>query len=113
MSKRLAWAASVLTVVLATGCGATKIGRINADPMRYHNRSVTVEGRVTSAFGALVAGGYQVEDDTGKILVISTGSGVPTKGQRVKVEGRVTPGVTFMGRSVGNAIRETEHKVKF
>lgn len=96
-----------------SACGATKIGRINMDPMHYRNRTVTVEGTVTQSVGALVAGGYQVQDDTGKIYVISTASGVPPKGARVKVSGTVTPGLTFMGKSLGTTIREQRHKVKF
>jgi len=105
--------ATVLSVLLLSACGATKIGRINADPMHYRNKTVSVKGTVTNSFGALVAGGYQVEDDTGKIYVISTRSGVPSKGQRVEVKGRVTPGVTVMGKSFGTAITEQDHKVKF
>ena len=42
---------------------------INADPSRYRNRTVRAEGTVTNAFGALSAGGYQLEDDTGRIVV--------------------------------------------
>ncbi|MGH9630127.1 MAG: hypothetical protein ACRD7E_17560 [Bryobacteraceae bacterium] len=108
--------ASLLFVVLAalvlSACGSTKIGRILADPSRYQNRNVSVEGTVSQSVGAFVAGVYQVEDDTGKIYVLS-GSGVPSKGARVKVSGRVTPGVTVMGKSFGTTIRAREHKVRF
>ncbi len=112
MKKTQLLAVVVLALALA-GCGSVKIGRILADPGRYHNRSVTVEGRVTNVIGAFVAGVYQVEDDTGKIYILSTGQGVPTSGVRVKVQGSVTPGVNIMGRSLGTTIREREHKVKF
>ena len=103
---------AIFGLLLISGCGSTKIGRILADPVRYQNRSVTVEGNVTSSVGAFVAGVYQVEDGTGKIYVVSS-RGVPTKGARVRVEGNVTPGVTVMGRSFGTTIREREHRVKF
>ena len=63
--------------LLLSGCGSTKIGRILADPSRYHSRNVTVEGNVTNVVGAFVAGLYQVEDETGKIYVLSS-RGVPT-----------------------------------
>jgi hypothetical protein len=98
--------------LLLTGCGSTRIGRILADPARYQNRNVTVEGRVTNVVGAFVAGVYEVEDESGKIYVLSS-RGVPTKGARVKVEGNVTPGVNVMGRSFGTTIRESNHKVRF
>jgi hypothetical protein len=99
--------------LILSGCGSTKIGRILADPARYQNRNVTVEGRVTNVVGAFVAGVYQVEDETGKIYVLSMGRGVPNKDTRVRVKGNVTPGLNAMGRSWGTAIRERDHKVQF
>jgi hypothetical protein len=102
----------VLAGLVLSGCATTRIGRINADPSRYQNRDVRVEGSVTNAFGALGAGGYQVDDGTGKIFVISTGSGVPSKGSRVLVSGTVMNGATVLGKSYGTAIREREHKVR-
>jgi len=94
-----------------SACGTVKIGRILSDPYRYNNRNVRVEGTVTQSAGALATGGYQLDDGTGKIVVLST-RGVPSKGARVKVSGTVTSGVTVMGRSFGTTIRETGHKVK-
>jgi hypothetical protein len=102
----------VAAALLLTACGSTKIGRIVADPSRYQNRNVSVEGRVTNVFGALIAGVYQVEDDTGKIYVLSA-RGVPNKGVRVQVDGNVTPGINVMGKTFGTTIRERDHKVKF
>lgn len=98
--------------LLLTGCGSTRIGRILSDPARYQNRNVTVEGRVTNSVGAFVAGVYEVEDESGKIYVLSN-RGVPSRGARVKVQGNVTPGVSVMGRSFGTTIRERNHKVRF
>jgi hypothetical protein len=97
---------------MLTGCGSVKINRILSDPARYQNRSVTVEGRVTNVIGALNMGAYQVDDGTGKIFVLSN-RGVPTKDARVKVDGTVTPGVNIMGKSLGTAIREHNHRVRF
>jgi hypothetical protein len=111
LTKRLSFFLIPAALILS-GCGATKIGRVLADPSRYHNRNVTVEGQVTQSVGAFVAGLYQVEDETGKIYVVST-RGVPSKGARVKVEGNVTPGLNLMGKSYGTAIRERDHKVRF
>jgi hypothetical protein len=102
----------VPAALLLTGCGSTRIGRIIQDPARYQNRNVTVEGRVTKSIGAFVAGVYEVEDESGKIYVLSS-RGVPSTGARVKVEGQVTPGVNVMGRSFGTTIRERDHKVRF
>jgi hypothetical protein len=102
---------------LLTGCGSTKIGRILADPGRYTSRNVTVEGRVTNAYGISVPGlpvpgVYQVDDGTGKIYVLGN-RGVPGKEARVRVSGTVTPGLSVGGRSYGTAIREKNHKVRY
>jgi len=72
---------------LLSACGTVRIARINSDPSRYQNRDVRVAGQVTNSFGALGTGGYQVDDGSGKIFVVSTGTGVPAKGSRVTVSG--------------------------
>jgi hypothetical protein len=102
----------ISTALLLSACGTVRIARINADPSHWANRTVRVEGRVTNSMGALGTGGYQVDDGTGKIYVLSS-RGVPNKGASVKVTGRVISGVSFMGRSFGTAIREEHHKVRF
>ena len=98
-------------VILLAGCAPVTIGRITADPSRYRNKSVTVEGTVTNSVGVMGKGGYQIDDGTGSIYVIS-GSGVPSRGSRVEVTGRVSPGVEVLGTPVGVAIREANHKLK-
>ena len=103
---------TLLAALVLAACGSVKeIGRINADPTRYQNRTVRVTGTVTSAVGVLGAGGYQIQDDTGKIYVLS-GTGVPSKGSRVTVTGRVQSGVNILGRAFGTAIREERHSVR-
>src|SRR5262245_29466091 len=98
--------------LLFSACGTVRIARINSDPNRFARRTVRVEGNVTNSFGALGTGGYQVDDGTGTIYVISTGTGVPSKGMRVRVDGTVMHGVTVLGKSYGTAIRENGHKVR-
>lgn len=100
-----------LAAVLLAGCAPVTIGRINADPSRFQNKTVTVSGTVTNSVGVLGKGGYEVDDGTGKIYVIS-GKGVPSRGSEVEVTGRVSPGVEVLGTPVGVAIRESDHKVK-
>jgi hypothetical protein len=94
-----------------SGCATmVPIGRINADPSRFVNRTVRVNGTVTTSFGALGKGAYQIEDSSGKIYVLSA-SGVPNKGSRVAVTGTVFSGVNIAGQSLGTAIRESHHKL--
>jgi hypothetical protein len=104
--------AILIAGLLMTGCATTKIGRILDDPGRYRNRSVRVEGTVTKSAGLLGTGGYEVQDNTGKIYVISQ-TGVPRTGSRVSVNGSVLSGAEVMGRSFGTAIREHGHKVHY
>jgi hypothetical protein len=100
-----------LSAILLAGCGPVKIARINADPSRFRNQTVHVAGTVTNSVGVLGKGGYQIDDGTGKIIVIS-GAGVPSSGSHVDVTGRVSPGVEVLGQPVGVTIREESHKVR-
>jgi hypothetical protein len=110
MDNRKAYLAAA-AALLFSACGPVKIGRINADPSRYRNQTVRVTGTVVNSVGLLGRGGYQVEDGTGSIYVISR-SGVPSRGSRVTVTGKVFPGAEVLGQSVGTAIRERSHSVK-
>ena len=111
MKLKITLPIALLFVLLLTGCGSVKIARINADPSRYRNQTVSVTGTVTNSVGLLGTGGYQIEDDTGKIYVISR-SGIPSRGSRVKVTGTVMPGAQVLGQSVGVTIRERSHRVR-
>jgi hypothetical protein len=94
-----------------SGCGSIKIAQINADPSHYRNRTVHVAGTVVVAAGVLGTGGYQIEDETGKIYVVSR-AGVPSRGSHVEVTGTVIPGVQVLDRAVGVSIRERSHRLK-
>ena len=111
MKQRTALIVSILCGALLSACGTVRIARINADPARYHNRDVRVAGQVTTSFGALGTGGYQIDDGSGKIYVVSTGTGVPSKGSRVTVSGTVVNGATILGTAYGTTIREHNHKM--
>lgn len=80
------------------------------DPYRFRNREVEIRGVVTGSVNAVVAGGYQVDDGTGKILVLSNG-GAPRKGADIAVRGYITPGVSVMGNSFGITIRERDRRI--
>jgi hypothetical protein len=107
---RIGLMTALAAVLLSTGCASVRIGRINADPSRYRNQTVRVTGTVTKSVGVMGAGGYEIEDETGKIYVIST-AGVPSSGSRVTVKGTVVPGAQVLGRTF-TAIRAESHKVK-
>jgi hypothetical protein len=100
-----------ISAIFLAGCGPVKIGRINADPSRFRNQTVHVDGTVVNSVGVLGTGGYQIDDGTGKIYVLSR-RGVPSRGSHVAVSGRVSQGVEVLGQPVGVAIREESHKVR-
>ena len=113
---RRSWKLPALVPLAATlflaGCSTVRIGRILDQPTRFQNRVVRVEGRVDRSFGAIVTGVYQVDDNSGKIYVLSNGD-VPRAGTHVSVKGRVMNGITVGTRSFGTAIREENHHVHY
>jgi hypothetical protein len=114
LRKRIDIARSTMLVALLAvmvslaGCERTKISDINQDPSRFAGKDVTIAGEVTSAFGALNQGAFEVDDGSGRLWVVSSGYGVPAQGARVAVTGRVQSGVTVGGRSFANVLRETK-----
>ncbi len=105
---------TLLSVLLLTACPSrTTIGKINANPDRYVNKEVGIAGNVQDSYGAAFLGGaYKVDDGTGSIWVVSRGGGVPSKGARVGVKGRVLNGFNFGGRNFGTVIEESEHRTR-
>lgn len=101
----------LVATLFTVACEQATIGQILADPAKYKDKKVGVVGKVTTSFGVLNMGGYEIEDSTGKIYVISN-QGVPGKGQEVMVEGTVFTGAMVGGQAVGVAIRESRHKVR-
>jgi len=100
---------AVLALLLClSGCERTQIADINRDPGHYMNKDVTVAGQVSNSFGALNQGAFELDDGTGKLWVLSQGFGVPATGAKVAVTGRIQSGVTVMGRSFANILRETK-----
>ena len=101
---------AVVTVALAGCPEGTTVSKIQNDPSRYYGKEVGIKGKVTSSFGALGQGIYQVDDGTGKIWILSEGYGVPGKDAEVKVVGRVVESVSFGGRSFATALRQTDKR---
>jgi len=98
---------------LLAGCALSshpKIADLKYNPGRYHDRSVTVNGVVTSSWGIPLVPFklYKVDDGTGEVTVVSQDTRTPTKGSRVSVRGRVNEFATFGGQSVGLHLRQ-EH----
>lgn len=87
----------------ALGLRNPSIGELQHNPGRYHNKTVSVDGVVTSSWGIPLVPFkiYKVDDGTGEVTVISQNQRVPTRGARVRVRGRVNEFAVLGGRSFG------------
>jgi len=119
--RSIALALLVFTAVMSAACGARTINKVLADPARYRNHDVKLSGSVVDSYSLVGRGAYQIDDNTGKLWVVSD-NGVPRKGARVTVKGTVREG--FSLGSLGDRIKlpgaigggvvlvETSHKAK-
>lgn len=107
-NRTLALAALLACVLLLAGCPSTKIGDIEKDPGKYMNKQVTVGGKVTSSYGVLGMGMFQVNDGSGSIWVLSENYGVPGQGTTVNVTGQLVQTASFGGKNFSNVLRETK-----
>jgi hypothetical protein len=94
--------------------GSPKIGELRSNPARYFDKTVTVEGVVTSSWGVplLPYRLYRIDDGTGELTVVAQGGRIPTKGARVKVKGRVNELATFGGTALGLHLQQQDLDVK-
>jgi hypothetical protein len=101
---------------LASGCAlrSPDISDLQRNPGRYYDRSVRIDGIVTSSWGVPLVPFrmYKVDDGTGEVTVISQGSRSPTRGARVHVKGKVNEVAVFGGQSVGLHLREESLDVR-
>jgi len=105
--------------LLGVGCTHMTVNRLLAEPNRYSNRDVTLNGDVVKSASVLGHGAYQLDDGTGRIWIVSN-RGVPRQGARVKVTGRVRD-VVDLGRLIplppevgsGLVMQEREHRAKY
>ncbi len=79
---------SSLAVVSCAALFATKIGDIKKAPGSFDGKTVTIDGKVTSAHNLLVVRYFEVDDGTGEIPVVTQGD-LPKEGESVHVKGRV------------------------
>ena len=105
--------ALVLAVALS-GCALavrrTSIAELKYNPGRFEDRTVSIEGVVTSSWGIPLMPYqlYKVDDGTGEVTVVSQGGRTPSKGARVRVKGRVNDVATLGGRPIGLHLQERD-----
>lgn len=115
LARDIRWTSGVLALVLSTLVGACAsvpgrpaIQQVQQQPGRFVDRSVTVVGTVTTAWGVPMVGFnvYRIDDGTGEITVVSTDRHVPGRGARVEVRGKVEEVAVLGGRPLGLHLRE-------
>jgi len=114
MLKRFTPLTIALLLLAACATGHPKIAELKYNPGRYQNRSVTVDGVVTTSWGVPLMPFklYKVDDGSGEVTVVSQDGRAPTKGARVSVKGRVTEFATFGGQSLGLHLRQENLKFR-
>ena len=98
------------TLILAGCPPRTTIERINRDPGHFAGKEVAIGGRVTTSYGALGTGVFEIDDGTGRMWVYSQNYGVPATGAKVGVRGTIQQGFSLGGRSFATILRETERR---
>jgi hypothetical protein len=86
----------LLAATLSSACATRTINHVLADPGRYRNKTVKLQGSVTDSYSLLNQGAYQIDDTTGRLWIVSQ-VGVPRRGARVTVKGRVQEGFNLGG----------------
>ena len=107
--------------LLSGACASRSINQVLADPGRYRDREVKLSGSVVDSYSFVGNGAYQIEDNSGKLWVVSN-RGVPRKGAKVSVKGTVREGFSLgsvgdklklpPAVSAGVVLMETSHKAK-
>lgn len=104
--------------LMLSGCAlavrSPSIAELKFNPGRYQNKTVAINGVVTSSWGIPLVPFklYKVDDGTGEMTVVSQGGRIPTKGARVRVKGRVNDVATFGGQAVGLHLQQTDISFK-
>lgn len=110
-------ALSLATVL--SGCAGILRNPDIADVQRnaghYADRTVTLDGRVTSSWGVPLVPFklYKVDDGTGEMTVLArNGQRTPVKGSHVKVKGVVRDVAVFNGMPLGLHLEERDLDIR-
>ena len=107
-------AIAVAVAGLLSGCALTtrrpSIAELKYNPGRYQDKTVAIDGVVTSAWGVPLVPFkmYKVSDGTGEVTVVSQNGRVPSKGAHVRVKGRVEDVATLGGQALGLHLQEKD-----
>ena len=98
-------------VIVLSGCAARmSVAELKYNPGRYQDKTVALDGVVTSSWGVPLVPFrfYKIDDGTGELTVLSQNGRTPSKGAHVRVTGKVGDVANFGGQSVGLHLREKD-----
>jgi hypothetical protein len=105
--------ASLALGLMLSGCALAirrpSVAELKYNPGRYQDRTVSIDGIVTSSWGLPLVPFklYKVDDGTGEMTVVAQGGRVPSKGSHVRVKGRVSDVANFGGQAIGLHLEQT------
>jgi hypothetical protein len=113
-ARNMLFVAALAALLPACALRSPSIQELRDHPGRYQDRTVSVNGVVTSSWGLPLVPFrlYKVDDGTGELTVISSGLRSPGRGERVRVKGKVNDVAILGGRPLGMHIREQSLHVK-
>lgn len=85
---------------LSACASVTPIGNLLNDASRYNGKTVRIKGEVTRSVGAVLAGAYQVKDETGTLTVVSDKGSPPPEKSSIGVKGVFQALVTLGSKSL-------------
>jgi hypothetical protein len=106
--------APLVLAAMLSGCALAvrrpSIAELKYNPGRYHDRTIAVDGVVTSSWNVPLVPFklYKVSDGTGEVTVVANNGRVPTRGAHVRVKGRVSDVATFGGQAIGLHIQQRD-----
>ena len=106
--------AALALAAMLSGCALAvrrpSVAELKYNPGRYHDRTVAIDGVVTSSWSVPLVPFrmYKVDDGTGEVTVLANDGRVPTRGARVRVKGRVSELATLGGQALGLHIRQRD-----
>jgi hypothetical protein len=120
LMKNLTRALAALSLAaVVSGCAGLlrnpDIADLKQNAGHYSDRTVTLDGTVTSAWGVPLVPFkmYKVDDGTGEMTVLSRGGNrTPIKGSHVKVKGVVRDVAVFNGMPLGLHLEERDLDIR-
>ena len=114
MQRATRFIGTIALALALSGCALvvrnTQVADLKYNPGRYYDKTVAIDGVVTSSWGVplMPFKMYKVDDGTGEVTVLAQDGRTPTRGSRVRVKGKVSEMATFGGQAFGLHLRQTD-----